>query len=85
MSGKCFIKMEYFYSILMEALVEKITGLDKELRENRETDQQSEYDKAKKEVKEEATKKEVNVDLLHEKLVTLEILSRKTNQADKRK
>ena len=33
MSGECFIKMEYFYSILMEALVEKITGLEKELRE----------------------------------------------------
>ena len=85
MSGECFRKMEYFYSILMEALVEKITGLEKELRENRETDQQSGYDKAKKEVKEEATKKEVNVDLLHENLVTLEILSRKTNQADKEK
>ena len=69
----------------MEALAEKITGLEKELREKKETDQQSEYDKAKKEVKEEATKKEVNVDLLHEKLVTLENLSRKTNQADKEK
>ena len=63
----------------MEALVEKITGLEKELREKKETDQQSEYDKAKKEVKEEAAKKEVNVDLLNEKLVTLENLSRKTN------
>ena len=69
----------------MEALAKKITGLEKELREKRETDQQSEYDKAKKEVKEEATKTEVNVDLLHEKLVTLENLSRKTNQADKEK
>ena len=40
---------------------------------------------AKKEVKEEAIKREVNVDLLHEKLGTLENLSRKTNQADKEK
>ena len=67
----------------MEALVEKIMGLEKEFREKKETDEKSEYEKAKKEVKEEATNKEVNMDLLHEKLVTLENMSRKTNQADK--
>ena len=33
----------------------------------------------------EATKKEVKVYLLHGKLVTLENMSRKTNQADKEK
>ena len=57
MSGECFIKMEYFYSILMEALIEKITGLEKELRENRETDQQSGYDKAKRRLKKKLRKR----------------------------
>ena len=67
----------------MEALVEKITGLERELREKKVTDEKTEYEKANQEVKEEATKKEVNVDLLHEKLVTLENMATKTNQADK--
>ena len=53
------------------------------MRERRLTSSQNTI--KQKEVKEEAIKREVNVDLLHEKLGTLENLSRKTNQADKEK
>lgn len=69
----------------MKTLVDKIEGLEKQLKEKKETDEKSEYERAKREVKEEAAKKEVNTDLLHEKLVTLENLTRKTNHVDQEK
>ena len=47
----------------MKALAEKIQSLEKQLKDKKESDDKSEYERAKKDVKEEATKREVNVDL----------------------
>lgn len=69
----------------MKALAEKIQGLEKQLKDKKESDDKSEYDRAKKDVKEEATKREVNVDLIHEKLVTLETIARKSSHVDQEK
>lgn len=68
----------------MKGLVEKIEGLEKQLKE-KESDEKSEFEKAKREVKEEAVKKEANVDLIHEKLVTLETMARKSSHGDQDK
>lgn len=59
--------------------------LEKELKEKKAVDEASEYERVKREVKEEAQKTEVNTDLLHEKLVTLENFARRTNHANKEK
>ena len=40
--------------------------MEKQLKDKKESDDKSEYERAKKDVKEEATKSEVNVDLIHE-------------------
>ena len=50
----------------MKALAEKIQSVEKQLKDKKESDDKSEYERAKKDVKEEATKREVNVDLIHE-------------------
>ena len=69
----------------MKALAEKIQSLEKQLKDKKGSDDKSEYERAKKDVKEEATKREVNVDLIHEKLVTLETIARKSSNADQEK
>ena len=60
-------------------MAEKICMLEKELQEKRAVDEASEYERAKREVREEAQKPEVNVDILHEKLVSLENVARRTD------
>ena len=59
--------------------------LEKELQEKRAVDEASEYERAKREVREEAQKPEVNVDILHEKLVSLENVARRTGHPNKEK
>lgn len=51
----------------MKTLQEKLEGLEKQMKQKKEQDDTSDYEKAKREVKEEASKTEVNVDLIHEK------------------
>ena len=55
------------------------------MNEKKRSDDVSEYEKAKREVKEEAGKAEVNIDMLHEKLIYLESVARKTNHENKDK
>ena len=69
----------------MKALVENIEGLEKQLKEKKESEEKSEFKKAKRQVKEKAAKKEVNVDLIQEKLVTLETIARKSSFGDQDK
>ena len=53
------------------------------LAQNVTEDGLSEYERAKREVKEEAQKAQVNIDILHEKLVRLEALAKKVDVAEK--
>lgn len=69
----------------MQGLAEKVERLEKELQEKKSSDEVSEFERAKRDVREEAQKAEVNVDVLHEKLVTLENVARRTNNPSKEK
>lgn len=69
----------------MKTIQNKIDALEKKLKEKKETDDANDYDRAKREVKEEAGKSEVNVDNLHEKLIHLESVARKINHESKEK
>lgn len=69
----------------MKTLQEKLEGLEKQMKQKKEQDDTSDYEKAKREVKEEASKTEVNVDLIHEKLMHLAGVARKTNHEHKDK
>lgn len=65
----------------MKTLEEKVLELEKNLTQKTDQDVLNEFDRAKREVKEEASKREkVNIDLLHEKLIVLERLSRKNDK-----
>ena len=56
----------------MKAFQEKLDTLTKKVEDKKHINDASDVDKAKREVKEEAGPEEVNVDLLHEKLLHLE-------------
>ena len=77
------MKSLYILYLYMKALVEKVEKLERELKEKKASDDMSEFEKAKRDVREEAQKSEVNVDVLHEKLVTLENIARRTNNPNK--
>lgn len=65
----------------MKTLEEKVLDLEKKLAQKTDQDELNEFERAKREVKEEASKREkVNIDLLHEKLIVLERLSRKNDK-----
>ena len=65
----------------MKTLEEKVLDLEKKLAQKTDQDELNEFERAKREVKEEASKGEkVNIDLLHEKLIVLERLSRKNDK-----
>ena len=56
----------YFVVVVFTCLSEIIGMLETELHEKRVVDEASEYERAKQEVREEAQKSEVNVDILHD-------------------
>ena len=62
----------------MKAFQEKHDTLTKKVEDKKHIDDASDVDKAKREVKEEARWAEVNVDILHKKLLHLESVSRQT-------
>ena len=65
----------------MKTLEEKVLDLEKKLAQKTDQDELNEFERAKREVKEGASKGEkVNIDLLHEKLIVLERLSRKNDK-----
>lgn len=63
----------------MAAFQEKLDELAKKVDDKKRIDDATDVDRAKREVKEEAGKAEVNLDLLHEKLIHLESVARRTN------
>ncbi|MES9884566.1 MAG: zinc finger CCHC domain-containing protein [Sedimenticola sp.] len=63
----------------------KIEQLEKQLTDKQVGDSHSEYERQKRETKEEAGKVEVNIDILHSKLILLESLARNANHPDKEK
>ncbi|XP_052068822.1 uncharacterized protein LOC127734066 isoform X2 [Mytilus californianus] len=64
----------------MKALEDKIDKLEKKLEEKKTADDESDLARAKRDVKEEASKgPKVDIDVLHERLVILESLARKQN------
>ena len=69
----------------MKSPSEKLERLEKQLKETKIADDESEYECARRDVKEEAQKKEINVDLLHEKQVTLKKVGKKVNHQNKEK
>ena len=69
----------------MKAIQDKIEDLEKKLKEKKDADDINDFEKAKREVKEEAGKTEVNVDTLHEKLLHFESVARKNNHESKEK
>ena len=75
----------FVLTIQMKSLSEKLESLEKQLKEKKTADNESEYERARRDVKEEAQKKEVNVDLLHEKLMILENVAKKVNHQNKEK
>ena len=62
----------------MKAFQEKLDTLTKKVEDKKRIDDASDVDKAKRVVKEEAGRAEVNVDILHEKLLHLESVARRT-------
>jgi hypothetical protein len=60
----------------MKTLEEKVLDLEKKLAQKTDQDELNEFERAKREVKGE----KVNIDLLHEKLIVLERLSRKNDK-----
>ena len=65
---------------------EKIDELERKLEQKKSEDEVSELQKAKRDVKEEAAKgAKVNIDILHEKLIAPEHLTRKNNSEMKDK
>lgn len=70
----------------MKSLEEKVSDLEKKLSEKKEQDDLNDIEKAKRDLKEEAVKGEkVDIDMLHEKLITLERLSKSTNKESQEK
>ena len=69
----------------MTAFQEKLDVLAKKVEDKKRIDDASDVDKAKREVKEETGRAEVNVDLLHERLLHPESVARRTGHesADK--
>ncbi|CAC5412041.1 unnamed protein product [Mytilus coruscus] len=64
----------------MKALEDKIDKLEEMLEEKKTADDESDLERAKRDVKEEAFKgPKVDIDVLHERLVILESLARKQN------
>ena len=68
----------------MKSQSEKLESLEKQLKK-KTADDETEYEHARRDVKEEAQKKQLNVDLLHEKLVMLENVAKKVNHRNKKK
>ena len=62
----------------MAAFQEKLDELAKKVDDKKRIDDATDVDRANREVKEEAGKAEVNIDLLHEKLIHLESVARRT-------
>ena len=60
----------------MKAFQEKLDTLTKKVEDKKHIDDAWDVDKAKREVKEEGGRAEVNVDILHEKLLHLESVAR---------
>ena len=64
----------------MKALEEKINELEKKLEGKKTADAESDFARAKRDIKEEAAKgRQVDIDVLHERLVLLESIARKQN------
>ena len=56
-------------SYIFKQMVAKIEELEKQMKEKSKKDDESELERLKRETKEEASKAEVNVDVLYEKLL----------------
>ena len=69
----------------MASIQRKMSELERKMEEKKRLDDTTDFDRAKRELKEEAGKSEVNVDLLHEKLIHLESVARRTNHEMKDK
>ncbi|XP_071148243.1 uncharacterized protein [Mytilus edulis] len=63
----------------MKTLEEKIAELEKKLEKKQAEDELSEFERAKRDVKDEAAKGKVDIDVLHERLILLDNLARKQN------
>jgi len=63
----------------MKALEDKIQELEGRLDKKKAEDEISDFERAKRDVKEEAAKAKVDIDSLHEKLILLDSLARKQN------
>ena len=69
----------------MKALEDKVQELERKLDQKKAADAESEFEAAKRSVKEEASKPQVNIDILHEKLILLDNTARKQNHEFKDK
>lgn len=64
----------------MKTLEEKINELEKKLEEKKTADAESDFARDKRDIKEEAAKgRQVDIDVLYERLVLLESIARKQN------
>ncbi|CAC5394780.1 unnamed protein product [Mytilus coruscus] len=63
----------------MKTLEDKIADLEKKLEKKQADDELSEFERAKRDVKDEAAKGKVDIDVLHERLILLYNLARKQN------
>ena len=69
----------------MDGVLSKLEKLEKRLDEKSKKDEDTEFERLRRETKEEASKWEVNVDTIHEKLLLLDNVARKTDHAMKEK
>lgn len=69
----------------MDGVLTKIERLEKRLDEKSKKDEDTEFERLRREAKEEASKWEENVDTVHEKLLLLDNVARKTNHTMKEK
>ena len=80
----CDLRFVFCFNYSDEVTVGEVRKL-REAAEGEENCGRRVNERARQDVKEEAQKKEVNVDLLHEKLVTLENVAKKVNHQNKEK
>ncbi|CAC5370045.1 unnamed protein product [Mytilus coruscus] len=65
--------------VQIKTLEDKIADLEKRLEKKQADDELSEFERAKRDVKDEAAKGKVDIDVLHERLILLDNLARKQN------
>ncbi|CAC5391413.1 unnamed protein product [Mytilus coruscus] len=70
---------------VMKTLEDKIADLEKKLEKKQADDELSEFERAKRDVKDEAAKGKLDIDVLNERLILLDNLARKQNHDLKEK